>query len=49
MKGTYQIISHRKVFCWQRIPKTGCTRRETVEIETLKISMSGDRKYHAIY
>ena len=39
-----QIIGQRKWFYWQKIPEPSCARKETVDIDILKKSMSGDRK-----
>ena len=44
-----KIIGQRKAFYRQRIPESGCARKETVEIDILVTSRNGDRKNHAIY
>ena len=38
------IISQRKAFYRQKIPESGCTRKETVGIDILVVSRNGDRK-----
>ena len=39
------IIGQRKAFCRQRIPESGCERKETVDIEILlTCRKKGDRK-----
>ena len=39
-----KIIRQRKTFYRQRIPKSSCARKETVDIDILVISRNGDRK-----
>ena len=39
-----QIVGQRKAFYWQRIPKPSCVRKETVDIDVLVTSRSGDRR-----
>ena len=39
-----KIIGQRKVFYEQRIPKSSCARKETVDIGILVTSTNGDRK-----
>ena len=44
LKAIY-IIGQRKAFCWQKIPESSCTRKETVDIEILiTFRRKGDRK-----
>ena len=38
------IIGQRKVFYRQRIPELSCERKETVDIDILVTSRSGERK-----
>ena len=38
------MINQRKAICRQRIPESGCVRKETVDIEILTASRNGDRK-----
>ena len=42
LKAIY-IIGRRKAFCSQRIPESGCARKETVDIETLIASRIGGK------
>ena len=42
LKAT-KIIGQRKAFYRQRIPEFSCTRKETVHIDILVTSRSGDR------
>ena len=44
-----QFIGQRKAFYKQRIPKSSCARKETVDIDILVTSRNGDKKNHAIY
>ena len=39
-----KIIGQRKAFYRQRIPESSCARKETVDIDILLTSRSGDRK-----
>ena len=39
-----KIIGQRKAFYKQRIPESSCARKETVDIDILVTSSSGDRK-----
>ena len=39
-----KIIGQSKAFYRQRIPESGCTRKETVVIDILVTSRNGDRK-----
>ena len=39
-----KIIDQRKVSYRQRIPESGCARKETVDIDILVTSRNGDRK-----
>ena len=43
LKAT-QIIGQINTFFTQRIPESSCERKETIDIDTLVISRSGDRK-----
>ena len=43
LKGT-KIIGQRKAFYRQRIPESGCARKETVNIDILVTSRNGDRR-----
>ena len=43
LKAIY-IIGQRKSFYRQRIPESSCSRKETVNINFLVTSRSGDRK-----
>ena len=43
LKAT-KIIRQRKAFCRQRIPEFSCARKETVDIDILVTSRTGDRK-----
>ena len=43
LKAT-KIIDQRKAFYKQRIPDSGCTRKETVDIHILVTSRNYDRK-----
>ena len=38
------IIGQRKAFYRQRIPKSNCIRKETVDIDILATSRNGDKK-----
>ena len=42
LKAT-KIIGQRKAFYRQRIPESSCARKETVDIDILVTSRSGDR------
>ena len=44
LKAT-MIIGQRKAFYRQRIPESSCARKETVDIDILKTSRNGDRKF----
>ena len=39
-----KIIGQRKAFNRQRIPKSSCVRKETVDLDILVTSRNGDRK-----
>ena len=41
---TIKIITQRKAFYRQRIPDSGCARKETGDIDILVTSRNGDRK-----
>ena len=41
---TAKIIGERKAFYRQRIPKSRCARKETVDIDILVTSRNADRK-----
>ena len=43
LKAT-KVIGQKKAFYRQRIPESGCARKETVEIDILAASRNGDRK-----
>ena len=43
LKAT-KIIGQRKAFYRQRIPESSCTRKETVDIDILITSRTGDTK-----
>ena len=43
LKAT-KIMGQRKAFYSQRIPDSSCARKETVDIDILVTSRSGDRK-----
>ena len=43
LKAT-KIIGQRKAFYWQRIPKSTCARKESVDIDILVTSRNCDRK-----
>ena len=43
LKAIY-LIGQRKAFYRQRIPKSSCARKETVDIDILVTSRNGDRK-----
>ena len=43
LKAT-KIIGQRKAFYRQRIPESGCARKETVDIDILVTYRNGDRK-----
>ena len=40
---------YSKAFYRQRIPKSSCARKKTVDIDILVTSRNGDRKNHAIH
>ena len=40
---------YSKAFYRQRIPKSSCARKKTVDIDIIVTSRNGDRKNHAIY
>ena len=41
---TFKIIGQREAFYRQRIPKSSCARKETVDIDILATSRNDDRK-----
>ena len=43
LKAT-KIIGQRKAFYRQRIPKSSCAKKETIDIDILVTSRNGDRK-----
>ena len=43
LKAT-KIIGQRKAFYRQRIPKSSCARKKTVDIDIFVTSMNGDNK-----
>ena len=43
LKAT-KIIGQGKAFYWQKIPEFSCVRKETVDIDILVTSRSGDKK-----